>query len=125
MKAEPVGSATHTRSLATTSIVRGDCRLNPFPRRYAMTIRSWIRNLFAPRTPRTIRKVPRRRQLYGELLEDRMVPAGFYAATVDDLIRDINLANAGGGSNTITLTAPNTSPYALTTANNSTHGATG
>src|SRR4029077_17367775 len=38
---------------------------------------------------------------------------------------DINAANMHGGSNTITLTAPVTSPYVLTGGNNTTDGATG
>src|SRR5262249_47333485 len=45
--------------------------------------------------------------------------------TVLDLIADINTANKAGGSNTITLTAPTTSPYVLTVVNNTTDGATG
>jgi hypothetical protein len=60
-----------------------------------------------------------------EPLEDRTLPATFYAATVSDLIADIQSANTGGGSNSIILTAPATSPYALTAADNSTDGPTG
>jgi hypothetical protein len=60
-----------------------------------------------------------------EQLEDRMVLSNFTAATVSDLIVDINAANQQGGSNTITLVAPTTSPYVLTTVNNITDGATG
>jgi hypothetical protein len=45
--------------------------------------------------------------------------------TVSDLIADINAANQAGGSNTITLTAPTTSPYILTTVNNTTNGTNG
>ena len=41
-----------------------------------MTTRSWLRNLFASRTPRTIRKAPARRHLHLELLEDRLVLSG-------------------------------------------------
>ena len=37
----------------------------------------------------------------------------------------INAANAAGGSNTITLTAPTTSPYVLTAVDNTTNGPTG
>jgi len=40
------------------------------------------------------------------------------AASVSALIADINAANKAGGANTITLTAPTTSPYALTAVNN-------
>jgi hypothetical protein len=60
-----------------------------------------------------------------EQLEDRMVPSNFTAATVSDLIADINAANLAGGANTITLTAPTTSPYVLTAVNNTTDGPTG
>jgi hypothetical protein len=60
-----------------------------------------------------------------EQLEDRMLPSTFYAATVSDLIADIRAANTGGGLNSIVLTAPTTSPYVLTAANNSTDGPTG
>ena len=53
-----------------------------------------------------------------------MLPSSYAAASVSDLIADINAANAAGGVNTIALTAPTTSPYALTATNN-TNGATG
>jgi hypothetical protein len=58
-------------------------------------------------------------------LEDRALPSGFTAANISDLIADINAANNAGGTNTITLTAPSTSPYVLTAVNNTTDGATG
>jgi hypothetical protein len=58
-------------------------------------------------------------------LEDRTVPSNFTAATVSDLIADINASNQQGGSNTITLVAPTTSPYTLTAVDNTTDGATG
>jgi hypothetical protein len=58
-------------------------------------------------------------------LEDRTLPSSFTAATVSDLIAAINAANKAGGSNTITLTAPTTSPYVLTAVDNSTDGPTG
>jgi hypothetical protein len=60
-----------------------------------------------------------------ERLEDRALPSSYTAATVSDLIADINAANAAGGTNTITLTAPTTSPYVLTAVDNSTDGPTG
>jgi hypothetical protein len=41
-------------------------------------------------------------------LEDRTVPSNFTAATVSDLIADINAANLAGGSNAIALVAGNT-----------------
>src|SRR5436190_20325352 len=90
-----------------------------------MTTRSWLRNLFASRTPRTIRKAPARRQLHLEALEERLVLNAYTAATAADLIADINLANAAGGVNTITLSAAASSPYTLTGVNNTTQGANG
>jgi hypothetical protein len=57
-----------------------------------------------------------------EQLEDRMVPSNFTAATASDLIADINAANQQGGSNTITLVAPTSSPYVLSVADNYTSG---
>jgi hypothetical protein len=53
-----------------------------------------------------------------EHLEDRALLTNYTAATVSDLITDINLSNKAGGANTITLTAPTTSPYGLTAINN-------
>ncbi len=43
-----------------------------------------------------------------EQCEDRTVPSIFNAATVSDLITDINAANQAGGSNTIVLAANTT-----------------
>jgi hypothetical protein len=60
-----------------------------------------------------------------DILEDRTLPSSYTALTASDLIADINAANSAGGANTITLTAPTTSPYVLTAADNSTDGATG
>jgi hypothetical protein len=63
-----------------------------------------------------------------EQLEARtLLTSGSYtAATVSDLINDINAANkGGGGTSTITLTAATTSPYVLTAVDNSTDGPTG
>jgi hypothetical protein len=60
-----------------------------------------------------------------EPLEDRTLLSNYTAATVSDLIADINAANVAGGSNTIALIAPSTSPYVLTAVNNSTDGPTG
>lgn len=59
-----------------------------------------------------------------EHLEDRMLPSNYSAASVSDLVADINAANTASGANTITLTAA-TSPYVLTAADNKTHGFTG
>jgi hypothetical protein len=41
-------------------------------------------------------------------LEARTVPSGFTAASVADLVADINAANAAGGANNITLVAGTT-----------------
>jgi hypothetical protein len=72
------------------------------------------------------RATPRRRLLPTlERLEDLTLLTNYTAATVSDLIADINTANRQGGTNTITLTAPTNSPYVLTAADNSTDGATG
>ena len=57
-----------------------------------------------------------------EHLEDRCVLANYTAPTASALIADIGSANAAGGANTITLTAPTTSPYQFTAANNGTNG---
>src|SRR5258708_1301393 len=70
----------------------------------------------------------RKRAIYRprlEALEDRALPSNYTAASVSDLIADINLANAAGGANPITLTAPTISAYDLTAVNNTTNGSTG
>jgi hypothetical protein len=56
-------------------------------------------------------------------LEDRTLPSSYTAATVSDLIADINAANQGGGANTITLAAGTT--FTLKRVDNTTDGATG
>jgi hypothetical protein len=56
-------------------------------------------------------------------MEDRSLPSTFSAASVADLIADINAANKTNGSNTIYLTAPTTSPYVLTAVDNTKYGA--
>jgi hypothetical protein len=67
---------------------------------------------------------PRQRlRLSVEQLADRIVPTNFTAGTVADLIADINAANAGGGSNTITLVAG--TAFTLSAVDNTTDGATG
>jgi hypothetical protein len=60
-----------------------------------------------------------------EQLEDRLVPSNYTAGSVTQLIADINAANQAGGMNTITLTAPTTTPYVLTAVDNTTNGANG
>src|SRR5215470_9202876 len=75
-----------------------------------------------PRHLSSSRAGRRRSPLILEPLEDRTALSNFNAATVSDLIADINAANAAGGSNTITLTAPTKLPYVLTAVNNTTDG---
>jgi parallel beta-helix repeat protein/predicted outer membrane repeat protein len=58
-----------------------------------------------------------------EQLEYRMLPSNFTAATVSDLIADINAANATGGTNTITLAAKQT--FTITQLENVIDGANG
>jgi hypothetical protein len=60
-----------------------------------------------------------------ERFEDRTLLSSYSAASVSDLIKDMNAANRAGGTNTITLTAPTTSPYVLTAVDNTTDGPTG
>jgi hypothetical protein len=55
-------------------------------------------------------------------LEGRALLSSFTASTVSDLIADINAANTAGGTNTITLTAPTTSPYVLKKVDNTADG---
>jgi hypothetical protein len=84
---------------------------------------SWFSRLFARKTP--ARRRPPRGRLLLEALEDRTLLNSYLAASTADLINDINLANAAGGANTITLTAPSSSAYTLTAVDNTTDGATG
>jgi predicted outer membrane repeat protein len=55
-----------------------------------MTLRSWIRNLFARPATRLLRKAPYRGRLIVEVLEDRTVPSTFYV--------NASAAGAGNGS---------------------------
>jgi hypothetical protein len=73
-----------------------------------------------PRPPGRRRLCPRLEQF-----EDRTLLTSYTAASVSDLINDINAANTAGGTNTISLTAPAASPYVLTAVDNTTDGATG
>lgn len=69
----------------------------------------------------------RKRPNYGppiEALECRVLLTAYSAATAADLIADINAANKAGGANTITLTAPTTSPFIMSAVNNTTNGPT-
>ena len=76
-------------------------------------LRNWRRLALSGR-----RSSPRRRRPdYGppvEALECRTLLTAYAAATAAQLVADINAANKSGGTNTITLTAPTTSPYILT-----------
>ena len=58
-----------------------------------------------------------------EELEDRTLPSNLFAATVLQLIHDINAANNAGGTNTITLAANAT--FTFTKVDDTTDGATG
>jgi hypothetical protein len=58
-----------------------------------------------------------------EQLEDRTLPSSFAAATVSDLVADINAANKSGGVNTIALAANST--FELMKVDNKTDGPTG
>jgi hypothetical protein len=90
---------------------------------YRKLLTSWLGlPATAPRqTPP--RRRPGRHRPRLEVLEDRTLPSSYTAGTVADLIADINAANTGGGSNTITLVAGTT--FTLTAVDNTTDGATG
>src|SRR6516164_6663071 len=90
-----------------------------------MSVSFWIRRLFARKPSAPARRRSPRRRLTLEALEDRTLLNTYFAATAADLIQDINLANAAGGTNTIALTAAPSAPYTLTAVDNSTDGATG
>jgi len=90
-----------------------------------MSVSFWFRRLFARKPSAPARRRSPRRRLTLEALEDRTLLNTYFAATAADLIQDINLANAAGGTNTIALTAAPSAPYTLTAVDNSTDGATG
>src|SRR5262249_22549128 len=96
-------------------------------RRPTMWLNEWYeRSLrWLTMTPQVRRPATPRRglRLRLEPLEDRTVPTTLTAGTVTELVADINAANLAGGSNTITLLAGRT--FTLTTADNTTDGATG
>jgi len=91
----------------------------------------WLQHLYQrfvnrPCTRRQVRpQAPRRRgvRVGLEILEDRLTPSNFTAATVSDLIADINAANLAGGSNTIALVGGKS--FTLTAVDNATDGPTG
>ncbi|HKB04975.1 MAG TPA: hypothetical protein VKD90_22320 [Gemmataceae bacterium] len=64
-----------------------------------------------------------RRRLWLERLEDKTVPASYTAATLPELIADINAANQTIEADTITLVARTT--FTLTAVDNTTDGANG
>jgi hypothetical protein len=76
-------------------------------------LRRWLRGSSATRSAAARRRSLR---LNLEPLEDRTALSNFTAATVSDLIADINAANLAGGSNTITLAAGNR--FTLTSIDN-------
>ena len=76
-----------------------------------------------PRCSRPPAAKRRRMRLSPERLEDRTLPSNYIAASVSDLIADINASNQTGGSNTILL-APKTT-FDVTAVNNTTNGANG
>src|SRR5262249_36672681 len=75
------------------------------------------------RRQRTGTKRPTRARPVLELLEDRTVLSNYTAATVAQLIADINAANLAGGSNTIKLAAH--TDFTLSAVDNTTDGPTG
>lgn len=93
--------------------------MNRFSRLFQRTTnRPQTRRIPAPRPASRFRA-------YLEVMEDRTVPSTFYAATAADLIQDIQAANQQGGANTIVLTAPASSSYALPAVQSTTNeGAT-
>lgn len=82
-----------------------------------MLLSCWLKT-WRRLAPTFRRHSPRRgRPNYGpplEALECRVLLTAYNAATAAQLVADINAANQSGGANTITLTAPVTSPYILT-----------
>jgi hypothetical protein len=102
----------------------GDCIQK---RRLTMSVSIWLSWPFSrSHALRGQRRslVSRRRKagLFLEHLEVRTLLSSYTALTVSALIAGINAANTAGGANTITLTAPTTSPYLFTASNNGTNG---
>jgi hypothetical protein len=98
-------------------------------RSFTMAISTWLSGTFShSQTRRGKRRNPASRlkkaRFTLEPLEARALLASYTASSVSALVADINAANTAGGANTITLTAPTTSPYVLTAAY-TTGGATG
>src|SRR5262245_54341988 len=64
-----------------------------------MATRSWIRNMFASRTPRTIRKAPAGCRPSVEALEDRALPSVNFAPAVNYGVGDNPASVAVGDFN--------------------------
>jgi hypothetical protein len=93
-----------------------------------MWFSSWLRSRIAIPSRRSRAQDPHaapRFRPHLEALEERALPSTLYAATASDLIADIKAADKNSRANTIVLTAPTTSPYVLTAADNTKDGATG
>jgi hypothetical protein len=90
---------------------------------YPTFLRLWLGLPAAARRKTPPRRRHARSRPRLEVLEDRTLPSSYTAGTVADLIADINAANTGGGSNTITLVAG--TAFTLTAVDNTTDGATG
>src|SRR5690349_16374978 len=80
-----------------------------------MRLPSWLR-FWRPAPSRVPSPRPRRSRPCLEHLEDRFLPTAYTAASVAQLIYDINDANLHPGTNTITLAAATT--FTLTAVNN-------
>jgi hypothetical protein len=91
----------------------------------------WFPSIFAfgrspsgrTRHPRAPARPRRTTRLNLEELENRTLLSSYTAASVSDLIADINAANGAGGSNTITLAKK--ADFTLTQVNNTSDGANG
>ena len=88
-----------------------------------MTTRSWLRNLFASRTPRTPRKAPARFRPCLDNLEERLTPTTTIRVgpTTPDLITAINTADRTPGP--VVLVLPASTTYTLTQPDNPTTNA--
>ena len=80
-----------------------------------MRLPSWL-SFWRRASSQASSRRPRRHRPALEQLEGRSLPTAYTAASVPDLIADINAANLAGGDNTITLEAGQT--YTLTAADN-------
>jgi hypothetical protein len=80
-----------------------------------MRLPSWL-SFWRPASSRASSRRPQRRRPSLEVLEDRTALSNYTAASVPELIADINAANLTGGDNTITLEAGQT--YTLTAVDN-------